>query len=384
MERILYPEDINIIASSLDGKKNIFIIADANVAEFANTFCRQIGICEATDRYLLDATEENKSISSISEIISWLIEREAGRDAMLIGIGGGITTDITGFTASIYKRGIKYVLVPTTLLAQSDAAIGGKTGINFNGIKNILGTFAEPEWIYIAPEPLASLTLREFMSGVAEILKTFIISDTYMYAKAVDLFIRIRKHNLRKTCGIAEYNNEMLITDSELSELQAIISSCIRCKSNIVMQDRNEKGLRMLLNLGHTFGHAAEAVMMECCRENRKESLTDENTLTHGEAVAAGIIAAAEISVKKGMLSKECLQTITNDFKSLGYKTLQHLAEDSSLLCKKDFFKKISDFVRNDKKRKEDFINFVFIRRIGEAVVGRMDIRNLLDMSDGF
>lgn len=390
MERIFFNEDMEGIASVLNGKGKIFIIADTNVAGYANAFCSKTGLRNSADIYYFHASEENKILESVLEIIAWLIGKEAGRDAMLIGIGGGITTDITGFAASIYKRGIKYALVPTTLLAQADAAVGGKTGVNFAGIKNIVGTFSEPECVYIDTNALQSLSERDFMSGAAEVLKTFIIADAEMYRRTVGFLNNMRYNSRNRPAGhwsAAETGLKagMAATDEPAKELETIIRRCVEIKAGIVEKDRKEKGLRMLLNLGHTLGHAVEAVMLHASEaavsDNAKEE-TYIDRITHGEAVAAGIMAAAEISSKAGMLPQEERDTILNEFKSLGYRTIADIAKTCSNLSEENFIGEILTFVRNDKKRTEDFINFVFIKRIGETTVGRMSIKDLQDLTD--
>ena len=141
----------------------------------------------------LNFSEQKKSLATIEVITDKLLEMGANRDALIVGVGGGITTDITGFVASIYKRGVKFAFVPTTLLAQVDASIGGKNGINFNSYKNILGTINQPEWIYICSDVLETLPDKEFKAGIAEVLKTFILFDKEQYRVAVDYFAAVAK-----------------------------------------------------------------------------------------------------------------------------------------------------------------------------------------------
>ena len=160
---------------------SVFAVVDGNVAERFAPVLKAAGI----EWMPFEAREERKSLDGLQEIVGWLLECEADRGALLLGIGGGVTTDITAFTASVYKRGIRYALVPTTLLAQVDAAIGGKTGLNFHGYKNIIGTFGTPEAVCVDVELLRTLPAAEVRSGMAEVLKTLIIGDAELYHEAV-------------------------------------------------------------------------------------------------------------------------------------------------------------------------------------------------------
>ena len=224
----------------------IYAVVDGNVAGRFAPVLEAAGI----EWMPFVAREERKSLEGLQEIVGWLLEREADRGALLLGIGGGVTTDITAFAASVYKRGIKYALVPTTLLAQVDASIGGKTGVNFHGYKNVIGTFGSPEAVIVAPQVLGSLPAEEWHSGMAEVLKTLIIGDAEMYGEAV-------------------------LGQWDAVTLGWIVRRCIGIKSAIVEADRAEKGERMKLNLGHTLGHAVESICLNAGRP-----------VTHGEAVA--------------------------------------------------------------------------------------------------
>lgn len=204
---------------------------------------------------------------------------------MLLGIGGGITTDMTGFTASIYKRGIRFSYLPTTFLAQVDAAIGGKTGVNFENYKNILGVIRQPEFTYVCPEVLETLTYRDFLSGAAELVKTFIIDDTGdNYEKAVTILSAIHDAD-DHTSAIASHH----------AELEELIAAAAKVKAGVVERDEFEMGERRKLNLGHTFAHA-----IEWEAHNREQSMGEVNAgvhgISHGEAVAIGMIMAAEAS----------------------------------------------------------------------------------------
>lgn len=254
MENVVFGPYGNMIRSLVQGRGDAYAVVDSAVAERFAPVLDELGVTWMA----LMASEERKSFEGLLEIAGWLLEHEADRGALLLGIGGGVTTDLTGFAASVYKRGIRYALVPTTLLAQVDAAVGGKTGINFHGCKNMIGTFGSPEAVCVDTAVLTTLPQRELRSGMAEALKT--------------LGHRRCRH-VQGGCGPYAGRMERL-GDNELS---ALVRRCVGIKSGIVAADRTEKGERMKLNLGHTLGHAVESVCLEAGRP-----------VTHGEAVAAG------------------------------------------------------------------------------------------------
>ena len=342
----MYIEDIlrelpQIVSRITGGRPTgIYAVVDGNVAGRFAPVLEAAGI----EWMPFVAREERKSLGGLQEIVGWLLEREADRGALLLGIGGGVTTDITAFTASVYKRGIRYALVPTTLLAQVDAAVGGKTGVNFHGYKNVIGTFGSPEAVIVTPQVLDTLPAEEWHSGMAEVLKTLIIGDAEMYEEAV-------------------------LGQRDAGTLGRIVRRCIGIKSAIVEADCTEKGERMKLNLGHTLGHAVESICLNAGRP-----------VTHGEAVAAGIIAAAGISLRKGVLAEDVAGRIVGDFKSLGFRDIPEILAKCADVPEEEMAAKLSDFVLNDKKRKEDFINFVLIRALGSVTVDSLSVNEIQDV----
>ena len=359
----MYIEDIlrelpQIVSRITGGRPTgIYAVVDGNVAGRFAPVLEAAGI----EWMPFVAREERKSLGGLQEIVGWLLEREADRGALLLGIGGGVTTDITAFTASVYKRGIRYALVPTTLLAQVDAAVGGKTGVNFHGYKNVIGTFGSPEAVIVTPQVLDTLPAEEWHSGMAEVLKTLIIGDAEMYGEAVEWYGGILER------GRVPGNQAMV--GKETGKPGCIVRRCIGIKSAIVEADRTEKGERMKLNLGHTLGHAVESICLNAGRP-----------VTHGEAVAAGIIAAAGISLRKGVLAEDVAGRIARDFKSLGYRDILEILASCTDVPEDEMAAKLSDFVLNDKKRKEDFINFVLIRALGSVTVDSLSVNEIQDV----
>ena len=221
-------------------------------------------------------------MGGVLEMCGWLLQNGATRGDLLLAIGGGITTDMAGFAAAIYMRGISVAYLPTTLLAQVDAAIGGKNGVNFSGLKNMIGTIRQPALVFECPEVLGTLPYREFACGSAEMLKTFIIDNTSgNYEKAARLLARINGAESRRTA-----------IETYASELGELVHASAAVKAGIVSRDQFESGERRLLNLGHTFAHAIESVA------KKKNDSGGSYDIAHGEAVASGIILAATLSEK--------------------------------------------------------------------------------------
>ena len=346
---------------------SVFAVVDGNVAERFAPVLKAAGI----EWMPFEAREERKSLEGMQEIVGWLLEHEADRSALLLGIGGGVTTDITGFTASVYKRGISYALVPTTLLAQVDAAIGGKTGVNFHGYKNVIGTFGSPEAICVDVGFLDTLPVAEVRSGMAEVLKTLIIGDAELYHEAVRWYggILERRENPENEAGAEDVEGSVMQGQWDTGMLGRIVRRCVGIKSAIVDEDRTDRGERMKLNLGHTLGHAVESVCLNAGR-----------AVTHGEAVASGIMAAAEISRRMGVLAEDVAGAVVRDFKSLGYRDIPEILASCSEATEGDLAAKLSDFVLNDKKRKEDFINFVLIQDLGSVMVEGLSIEEIQEV----
>ncbi len=361
-------EDAEVLSS-----KNVrrFAIIDSNL----KAALAERGILRIAECFVVEASEGAKTLETVSGIVAWLLEREAGRDSLLLGIGGGIVTDIVGFVASIYKRGVRYALVPTTLLAQVDAAVGGKNGVNFAGLKNVLGTFSEAEEIVIDTDLLKTLSPKEFHNGLAEVLKTFLTGDARMYGQTVEFF--------------REKGGAMPETAQEWEFVERMVRRCVEMKSAIVAQDRKEAGLRRVLNLGHTVGHALEAYVQEMAEagaggeiatggeivaEGRKSEAAG---LSHGEAVAAGIMAQAQIAARRGVCPVQVAAEIENDLRSLGYKGVREIAEGLANVPYEEFAEKLALFIRNDKKRNEDFINFVLTTGIGSVRIEPLGVETI-------
>ena len=280
--KIIYGNKIGEnIENVLPENSSVYVIIDKNLSSYYHFF-NKYEIIE------VEVSEKLKTLSVAENIINILLEKGADRNAFIIGVGGGITTDLVGFVASIYKRGVKFGFVPTTLLSQVDASIGGKNGVNISSYKNIAGVINQPQWICSSAEFMNTLSRRDFVSGISEILKTFIIFDKDYYKKSIELFA----------------NEKEYILNHRQSEFTNIIQKCAEYKAAVVKRDEFERGERRLLNLGHTFGHAIEK--------------NNQNGIMHGEAVAIGTILAARFAMTMGLTSASFVDELVEDTKKVG------------------------------------------------------------------
>lgn len=340
----------------------VYIITDRNTENFAAAVAKSLPE-NFRGTFTLEADELGKTMDNILKICAWLLENHADRNAMLLGIGGGITTDMTGFTASIYKRGIRFAYLPTTFLAQVDAAIGGKTGVNFENYKNILGVIRQPEFTYVCPEVLGTLTYRDFLSGAAELVKTFIIDDSGdNYEKAVTILSEIHDAT-DHTSAIASYH----------AELEELIAAAAKVKAGVVERDEFEMGERRKLNLGHTFAHA-----IEWEAHNREQSMGEVNAgvhgISHGEAVAMGMIMAAEASEyyyaddkSQPVAVQGLTKKLTEDFRRCGLP----------VECPYPITT-LAEAMKKDKKSENGIVHFILIRAIGYVCIEDLPVDDVV------
>ena len=275
--------------------------------------------------------EKIKTLDTVQDIYRKLMDLETDRSTFLIGIGGGIVCDVTGFVASTYMRGIEFGFVSTTLLSQVDASVGGKNGVNFLGYKNMIGVFNQPEFVLCDLDLLKTLPEKEILCGIAEIVKHGAIGDA-------DLFAFIEDH-----C------EEILSLDTRV--IERLVYDSVVLKSSIVNRDEREKGERRILNFGHTFGHALEKA----------------TGVPHGVAVSMGMRIASRLSVERGNLSRD------------GERRIDRLLRKLKLPTSLEFDReKVFEAVRKDKKKSGDSIDFVLLREIGSAEVEKMRVEDLV------
>lgn len=340
----------------------VYMITDKNTENFAAAVAKSLPE-NFRGTFTLEADELGKTMDNILKICAWLLENHADRNAMLLGIGGGITTDMTGFAASIYKRGIRFAYLPTTFLAQVDAAIGGKTGVNFENYKNILGVIRQPEFTYVCPEVLGTLTYRDFLSGAAELVKTFIIDDSGdNYEKAVTIL-----------SAIHDADDHTSAISSHHAELEELIAAAAKVKAGVVERDEFEMGERRKLNLGHTFAHA-----IEWEAHNRERSMGEVNAgvhgISHGEAVAMGMIMAAEASEyyyaddkSQPVIVQGLAKKLTEDFRRCGLP----------VECPYPITT-LAEAMKKDKKSENGIVHFILIRAIGDVRIEDLPVDDVV------
>ena len=310
--------------------KKCFLVLDKNVPNrYVKKISKSLKRFEVY-KFIYNASEKNKNQKNVNKILNLLLKKNFSRDDCLISIGGGITGDVAGFAASLFKRGLKFVNIPTTLLSQVDSSVGGKTGINTSQGKNLIGSFYQPKIVISDVDFLKSLPFREIVCGYAEIVKHALIANKKLYNFLDD--------NI----------NEILKLKSPTIE-KSIYESC-KVKKSIVEKDEKEKNLRKILNFGHTLGHAIESHFL-----GEKKS----KTLLHGEAISIGMILEGYISYKiLKMPYEQCLhikKTINSKFEKIKIDS-----EDS---------KSITNLIKFDKKSKDGKVLFVLLCEIGKSKI---------------
>lgn len=304
--------------------KSTIILADENVLKYHREKIASFPIIPVAEG------EESKSLSTYNDIFQLLLDFNVDRSWNLVGIGGGITTDLAGFIASTYFRGIKFGYVSTTLLGQVDAAIGGKSGINYKGYKNLIGVINQPQFVLCDTESLKTLPAKEFIGGFSEIIK-------YAFIRRKDLFPYLIEH-LEKAI------------EFEMDILEYLVKESVKTKVEIVEGDEFERGERKLLNFGHTFGHALEKLY----------------GISHGEAVAIGMMLAAKTSVNLGMIDKEVISHLENLLVCGGLPVGMDFDPDLML-----------ETMKKDKKRRKNNMDFILLEDIGKAVIKEVPLKNI-------
>ena len=321
---------------SLLNKNSIFfnqclLIIDKNVPIKLIKKIKKSLIKKKISYFRFDASEKNKDIKNVNKILKILLDKNFSRQDCLITIGGGITGDVGGFAASLYKRGLNFVNIPTTLLSQVDSSIGGKTGVNTKEGKNLIGSFYQPKIVISDTEFLKFLPSREIICGYGEIFKHSLILNK-------KFFNYLNKYSKR----ILNLENPFIG--------KAIYESC-KIKKSIVEKDENEKGVRKILNLGHTFAHAFEA------------SFGYSKKLNHGEAVILGIVTALKFSLMTKLItSKDCNFILNHVFNSKLPSNIKDYFSYSDL-------NKILKFMSNDKKNVSNKVNLILLKKIGSAEI---------------
>jgi 3-dehydroquinate synthase len=327
--KIFIGEDFTKLQSYLP-VQNIVVIIDENIFDLYHCFFKNFKCIK------IQANGKNKTLETVENIISQLIDLQADRLTFIIGAGGGTTCDIAGFVASVYMRGLRFGFVSTSLLSQVDASVGGKNGVNFDGFKNMIGTFNQPEFVICDTKMLATLPKNEFVGGLSEVIKIALVKDTEMFD-----FI---EHNV----------NAILKCDENI--LQKLITKSVQHKADIIQRDEFEKNERRILNFGHTFAHAIER----------------NSEISHGFAVSMGMTFAAKISQYFGMISNDDFVRIKSLLCAFGLPSTTNI--DNKILFEN---------LISDKKKNDDEINFILINGIGKSAEKRIkidDFKNLISL----
>lgn len=331
----------------------LFVLTDTTTLQLCWPLVSALPCFEEAQMITIGDTDENKTLASLTQAWTALQQGGATRHSLLVNIGGGMVTDLGGFAASTFKRGIAYINIPTTLLSQVDASVGGKTGINFGGLKNEIGVFNCAASVILSSEFLRSLDHKNLLSGYAEMLKHGLISDTESWAELLCF-------ELGSGLPSAPEQSEERTTDYR--RLGSLVAKSVAVKERIVEADPTEKGLRKALNLGHTAGHALESLAMEQGR-----------TVLHGYAVAWGLICELYLSTVKCDFPKDKLR-----------QTVQFIRQnygDFVFDCKQ--YERLYEFMTHDKKNEGGIINFTLLGDIGDIRINqhasKEDIFEMLD-----
>ena len=310
-------------------KRNLCVITDRNVDALFGAEIKELlqGICRELFFYALPAGEEYKTLETVSDIYRFLIEKRISRQDMLLALGGGVVGDITGFAAASYLRGVDFVQIPTTLLSQVDSSIGGKTGVDFEQYKNMVGAFHMPRLVYTNVSVLKELDERQFASGFAEVMKHGLMKDRNYYGWLLE--------------------NMYEIDDRDPAVLREMVYRSCVIKKKVVEKDPTEQGERALLNFGHTLGHGIEKA--------------SGFSLLHGECVALGCIAAANISHMHGLIEEDEYLEIRDMF--VAFRLPIALREISFTA------KEIVENTRSDKKNASGVTRFILLDRLGKAFI---------------
>lgn len=316
-----------VIIKNKYSSSQILLIVDNNISEYYKKEIEELTarIDNKVYIYIYSASENKKNLKEVNKIYEYLVDKKFDRNSLIIAIGGGITGDLAGFTASSYMRGIDFIQVPTTLLSAIDSSLGGKTGINFNKVKNIIGAFYQPKAVFIDLSFFKTLPVEELVCGIGELIKYAYITDNKTFK-----FI---------------YNNLEKIFDLDEKVLNKIIQISVGFKSSVVQFDEKENGVRKILNLGHTFGHAIE---------------TEQNyKIKHGQAVVIGICCALYLANYKNLISDKDLEKLL----TLPLKLRPYI--------KVNLFNtgRIIELMKVDKKNSNQKINFVVPIKPGEVIL---------------
>jgi len=319
-------------AAGLAGRR-VCLITDRTVA---GLYLKEIKDMLSAESFIISPGEESKDLKVISRIYDFFLNERMDRRSVAVALGGGVVGDITGFAAAAFMRGINFVQIPTTLLSQVDSSVGGKTGVDYKGHKNLIGAFYQPAFVYININTLNTLPPEQFASGLCEAIKTAVIADPAFFEVFAD-----KKHDIK---------------NMDKAALLDIVGRSCGIKASVVTEDEKENGLREILNFGHTFGHAIESL--------------SHFTLLHGQCVSLGMTAASYLSFKRGNITGEALDSIEGLLKFFGLPVRIKNFNAGDILTQMAY----------DKKNKDGEIKLVLLESVGKAIHGQVsDDESILD-----
>jgi 3-dehydroquinate synthase len=327
--------------AALNPKARVAVLTDERVDGYYGDEFRQSlqSVSLEHQTLILKRGESNKRPPAILRIWQWLMDQQFDRrNTLIAALGGGIVGDVAGFAAATYMRGVDYVQIPTTLLAQVDSSVGGKTGVNLSGAKNAVGAFHQPRMVFASLQTLRTLTPRDFKAGLAEVIKHGVLGS--------NAILETIEQNLASVMA------------RDLGTMEALVADCCRLKSLVVQQDERESGLRQVLNFGHSFGHAIE--------------IASKHQLRHGEAVALGMLAACHVSERLGVCESDVRMRLTEILTRVGLKV------DLKPYWRSD----VVDLMSRDKKLAGATLNFVLVKAIGEVVIQPLTLKELRKMTN--
>jgi 3-dehydroquinate synthase len=329
-------------------QKRVFIVTDSNVAPlYLQPLIQSLGNSDIrADHAVVPAGEGTKNFAHLEHLMDAMLTAKCERSTMIVALGGGVIGDLTGFAASVLLRGVDFVQIPTTLLSQVDSSVGGKTGINTAAGKNLVGSFHQPRLVLADTDTLKTLPPRELLAGYAEVVKYGLLGDAGFFSWL-------------------EQNAKAALAVSNSDAMRHCIVTSCEAKARVVAADEREGGVRALLNLGHTFGHALEA---ECGYGD---------SLLHGEAVAMGMVLAFDLSARMNLCPAEDAARVRAHFDAVGLRTKLPLTGVHGAIT----VERLIGHMGQDKKNQDGAITFILARRIGEAFITRAVPRAALEQT---
>ena len=347
---ICFEEDFSNLAQVMKEEglvdRKICIVTDSNVGPLYEESVKQVlsEVSSDISVFTFEAGEKNKNLNTVSALYQALIQNGLDRKSLLVALGGGVVGDLTGFGAATYLRGIDFIQVPTTLLAQVDSSVGGKTGVDFQQYKNMVGAFHQPRLVYMNLSTLSSLPAEQFACGMGEIIKHGLIQDS-------DYLEKLSTYQRGLICDGDFFRyvccEQKGIKKLDMEQIARMVRRCCEIKAGVVERDPKEQGERALLNLGHTVGHAVEKLK--------------NFTLLHGQCVGVGLVAAAYLSMKRGLLTKEEYQEICQGCSD--YDLPVHV---DGLIPEE-----VLSATKKDKKMEQGHIRFILMDGIGKSFIDK-------------